>query len=115
MKIFGKEISRPSTIAAALTVTMFATLAVTAPAQAHDSFAFGFSDGRSGFSLGATGGRDRYDRNARWDRDDDRDHRDYRRHRYPAPRYYYPQGYRYVPPPPYYYYPPPRPYYDYGY
>ena len=111
MKIFGKDIHRSLSVAAALAVTAFAALAFTAPAQARDSFAFGYSDGRSGFNLGVSDyrGRDRYDRYDRGDR------RDYRRHRHHGHRHYAPQRYRYVVAPPPYYYAPPRPYYDYGY
>jgi hypothetical protein len=123
--IFGKTIRRSLAVAATLAVTALGSVAFTAPAEARDSFSFGYSNGYSGFSLGVSDYRGRYDRHDRWDRRDyRRDHRhrhygrdyhrhygrDYRRYNYSD---YRPRYYRYTPPPRYYY-PPPRPYY-YGY
>jgi hypothetical protein len=114
MNIFGRAVRRSVIVAATLAATAIGSLAVTAPAQARDSFSFGYSDGWSGFSVGVNDrGRDRWDRRDRWEHRDRWDRRDYWRHRDYRPRYYYPQRYRYVEPPPYYY--APRPYYYYGY
>ena len=99
---------------AALIAGIGGALAVTAPAQARDSFSFGYSDGRSGLNVGVNDGRGRYvdehrGRDWRWDR---------RARRYvPPPYYYYPPPRYFAPPPPDWYAPPPPPprYYDYRY
>ncbi len=105
---------------AALVAGLGGVLAVAAPAQARESFSFGYTDGRSGLSLGIDDGSGRYvddyrgrDGRRGWDRDHRRDrHWDSRARRYVAPPYYY------YPPPPVWYAPPPPPpprYYDYRY
>ena len=106
MKVFGKDV-RFFCFAAIPAIALLAGIGLTAPAQARDSFSFGYFGGNAGLSIEVS---DRH-RHGRYDRHHHHDRygrRDYRRHNHYAPRYYYPPPrYRYVPPAAFYYYPPP--------
>ena len=111
MKIFALTTPRLLPAAAVAALTVLGSLGIAAPAHAHDTFAFGYADGRSGLRFGLADDRDDHERRERWER---REH--WRRHHEAPPVfYYYAPPYRYAPPSYYYAPPPPRPYYYYGY